>query len=154
MLLTGCPYPYLLTNRYMYAPTQLEAIRIFGKKELNAWCIAKWKWQENVTDIIAYRIWDTLWVVTYYEWNGVNVERIEEFSIDEYEILWHEPHLEDVFRVADEKEILFDIEKHGLEKWYCLYFYTPYTNNIEYNPTLQLLEQSESTLQQLISLFK
>ena len=141
----------------MYSQLDLELVRIFGKKDLTEGCIAKWKWQENVTDIIAYRIWDTLWVVTYYEWNWVNVERIDEFSIDEYEVIWHIPHLEDIFRVAKENGKLVEIDSQFNEL--TLYHINQYGEHeterfFPYDSTLLPTEQpSEETKQALISLF-
>ena len=75
----------------------------------------------------------------------------------DFEILWHEPHLEDVFRVAEDKKKRITIEYYT--QWPHLIINPIEVNlknpeRIEYNPTLPLLEQSEETLTQLINIFE
>ncbi len=129
----------------MYTPTQLEAIKLFGRKDLEEWCIVydslikeyvlvasdntvlfDWQW---FADIIEH---------TYYRDNS-----------GRFEILWHVPHLEDLFRVAEEKGIDF-----WMEFWYTLRV-SPKDwtyHEIKYNPTLPLIDQP--SLPEIINLFK
>lgn len=126
-----------------YTPTQLEAIKIFGSKELSFGCIVK--------------MFDNRWFMTFLDFANLfgktdvlSFYSIETKKAEEWfeEILWHIPHLEDVFRVAEEKwKKLF-----VTSRW--IFFWEDRYRVIPFNPTLQLLEQSESTLQQLISFSK
>jgi hypothetical protein len=81
-------------------------------------------------------------------------------SKDEWdlEILWHPPQLHDVFRLAEERNMQWEIMLHRYSKTnYVLNFSksndTP-LSSIDYNPTLPLLSQSDDTKSAIISLFK
>ena len=132
-----------------YTETQLEAIRLFGKKDLSDWCYTL---EKNWT---MWHCWNWEWKKCYnskWEW-GLSSDYWENM----WEILWHEPHLEDVFRVAEDKKKRITIEYYT--QWPHLIINPIEVNlknpeRIEYNPTLPLLEQSEETLTQLINLFK
>lgn len=88
----------------MYSPIQLQAIKFFGDKTLSFGCIVEIKsfyhkrdnkifpWFYTILDE-GLLLDDTHWV--FYEF--VNMEELD------YEILWHEPHLHDLFRVAEER---------------------------------------------------
>ena len=67
-----------------------------------------------------------------------------------------EVHLEDIFRVAKENEWLFEIRELPQEASTSLVHYNYFLRKtiISYNPTIPVLEQSEETLEQLISIFK
>ena len=146
----------------MYTPTQLESIKIFGRKDLSFGCIFKY-WDiytRYCYPWTSFHIVQKLNADTYAIWN-------EDFK--KIEILWHEPHLEDVFRVAKNKWKIID---KWTEYWivdFCIWWHYRnelsivfqwwfnndfHKDKIMYNPTLQLLEQSEETLNKLISLFE
>ena len=138
-----------------YTPTQLEIIKIFWKKDLSFGCLIrkeKWKWFKiaNISDI-KYPDWKTCYKQAKWYWVHWKFYQPKFKTELDFEILWHIPHLEDVFRVAEEKwwkcEIL-DSESI----WYknCIIIKWVW---IEFNPTLLILEQSEETLKQLITLF-
>ena len=142
-----------------YSPIQLSAIKLFGKKDLSFGCVLELKEKED-WDVNYFYVcksdfdWDTVFAKTKEKWYE---DCTLEFDRSEYEILWHEPHLEDVFRVAEDKKKRITIEYYT--QWPHLIINPIEVNlknpeRIEYNPTLPLLEQSEETLTQLINLFK
>ncbi len=66
-----------------------------------------------------------------------------------YNLLWHEPQLHDVFRYCYDVSIgirvtFDDLEKYDIKWWHSI---------CRYNPTLPLLQQEDSTKEQLIKLF-
>lgn len=144
----------------MYTPTQLEAIKIFGRKDLTDWCIitglcldSYWELKERR---LCRKTYAWYYLVASHKWNfHDNCWSVHKPS--SIEILWHEPHLEDVFRVAKEKKFHY-IDITHLSDWTheLCFAWTGETDDecIPYNPTITLLEQSESTLQQIISLFE
>jgi len=127
----------------MYSQLDLELFKIFWRKELSFGCIIK------MPSIFEYRRivrWEMKWTFQVeYSWD-IDVRE------GEYEILWHEPTITDVFRVADEKWY-YGIElEHIIDKDYYLW-----CNEVRiksYNPTLPLLQQTDETKQQLIDLFQ
>ena len=133
----------------MYTPTQLEVIRIFGKKDLSFGC---WLFIQNpdwyaqyIEEIDAWNGF-TIMSATY----GYSVLNDKSDILKDWNIIGHIPHLEDVFRVAFDNGKSLEIWKS--DEWYSLCF-SQY-KRILYNPDITLIEQSELTLQQLISLFK
>lgn len=80
---------------------------------------------------------------------------MEWFNVDEFKILWHEPQLHDVFKLAEEKSIAMSPDSEWIHIWF-------WDNEEEemnwswtaYNFTLPLLQQEDSTKEQLINLFK
>ena len=130
-----------------YTETQLEAIRLFGKKDLSDWCYTL---EKNWT---MWHCWNWEWKKCYnskWEW-GLSSDYWENM----WEILWHEPHLEDVFRVAEERWFTFDLINFWTKQPRLTSIIPSNENfNIPYNPTLPLLSQPEETLTQLINLFK
>lgn len=132
-----------------YSPIQLEAIRIFGRKDLSFWCNVK-LW-ENVK-IIESQVNGSI----NEAYTLVNMH-YSSFERQCFEILWHIPHLEDVtwrwkmidiFFVLDTEieELSWKIVDGNfnlIKRWDC-----------RYESGKSLIEQSEETLTQLISLFK
>lgn len=128
-----------------YTPIQLEAIRIFGKKDLTEGCTIycdTYEWDKyividkwNITDATSAK-YGIFLKSKYWNWKCTYP----------FEILWHEPHLEDVFRVVRNSWHSIWLNDDAIE------FDEDFL--IEYSPTLPLLEQSESTLTQLCNLFK
>jgi len=133
----------------MYTPTQIELIKLFWKKDLTFGCFA-----------YAYRDWYNSKQLYKNVWGNkyvlADIWDFDFISKDEWdvEILWHIPHLEDVFRVAIEK--WFHVSLALQSRWeYFLSIYGSDTQNFYlYNPTLPLIDQPEETLTQLLTLFK
>lgn len=159
----------------MYTPIQLEAIKLFGRKDLTEGCriVRKNYWEIDWKK----RFWPRyghIWVVSSKQdlwwalgvfWEDTGTYSCTEFSHcilnqklengeNEYEILWHIPHLEDVFRLADEKEWYIEIIWTELLFWNELWIQKDSMRLELYAPALPLLEQSEETLTQLIDLFQ
>lgn len=140
-----------IETRWGYSAEQLEAIRIFGKKDLTFGCIVEiWFDSEPNPHIetVIIRTEEQLKKAKEYftEWNAWILYK---------ELLWHEPHLEDVFRVAEEKWFTFDLINFWTKQPRLTSLIPSNENfNIPYNPTLSLLEQSEETKQKIINLFK
>lgn len=127
-----------------YSPIQLEAIKIFGRKDLTEWCLVN-HWFSYNPEID----WEKqIWKIKTYDWRRWAM-LFDWFNVDDFEILWHEPHLEDVFRVAKEKWYFVKLQSDEI------YFYTyQHDESFKFISSLPLLEQSEDTLTQLINLFK
>lgn len=144
-------YPYINHSITMYNKLQLDIIREFGSKELT----------EGLVIIHENQIWKIIWnkwynfLITYEkqwkEFESKIWEVSEYFIKKDCEILWHIPYLEDVFRVAEEREIALYVD--NIEKE-IRFFGKEVEEYIPFNPTIQLLDQSESTLTQLLTLFK
>lgn len=131
-----------------FTPPQLDIIRLFWRKELSFGCIVEKMW--NIYTMIDI---DTNgdWIICRYEHDSSN------HHIGIYEILWHIPHLEDVFRVAKEKE--FVCIWAGQFPLSTEYFISIQKNiwesvEIDFNPTKSLINQDETTLNQLLAIFK
>ena len=137
----------------MYTQTQLEAIRIFGRKDLISWCYTL---EKNWT---MWHCWNWEWKICYTkQWDWWYSSSYWDHM---WEILWHEPHLEDVFSLMTQKMFywsyrkVYEIEWYSFDEWWEIDVWdSSIFWHIPYNPTIPLLKQSESTLQQLISLFK
>jgi len=160
-----------------YSPLDIKLFELFSpnQKELTSWMIIKDEHGFFQKYLMSIHKWKTLWA--YTKWIGFNATyQIPTSQIKE--ILWHEPTITDVFRVAKEKWWTPQI-KYGLvtqvNEWekvgsYLGYFLwielnngerVPQFNtltksdysNMKYNPTLPLLQQSEETKTELIKLF-
>lgn len=133
----------------MTTPIQLEAIKIFGRKELSRWCFLKVNWIITIC---------TDWPYYENEWKlyARNYEKSpEENIIEDFEILGNLPHLEDLFRVAKERwfaciwmwqfplstEYFMSVQKNIWE-----------SVEIDFNPDVSLLDQHN--LEEIINLFK
>lgn len=127
---------------------QLDIIRTFGSKELSEGCLINTEhWERKWDDY--FLVWDES---LYRESRNGNEPYL--FS-KTFTILWHIPHLEDVFRVLiKEKWHMHLLAKNDdtYEIWITRYEHV--TVKFPYNPTLSLLDQSEETLTQLLNLFK
>lgn len=85
-------------------------------------------------------------------WYGYICYENEDIEMWISKILWHEPTITDVFRVAEEKWY-YGIElQHIIDKDYYLWCNEVHIKS--YNPTLPLLQQTDETKQQLINLFQ
>ena len=131
--------------------TDKKLYELFSDKTLSKWCKVK-IWDSEVNFIILwnpYKNNDDLWF--WMEKEPISWESLY-WTIysgrQDIEILWHEPQLHDVFRVAKENwEDMFMWSESLLLSPDIRKIYVPY------NPTLPLLQQSEETKTQLISLF-
>ena len=134
-------------NSMNYTETQLAAIRLFWRKDLEFWCILSTTW------------W--IWKIYKNDDNHVLFIVLEDWdlcilrSTNFYEIFWHIPHLEDLFRVADEKgfrsAMIYTYEE-GNERCITLWKKWEFWTDVEYNPTLPLLNQPN--LQDILNIFK
>lgn len=133
----------------MYTPTQLEAIKLFGRKDLTEGCIS------------IEKDW-TLWKCDISkEWRTINLpewQRNVTSSKMEWEILWHIPQLSpDLFRVFWNRWDIIEVKYWFTNNWIIeedkLIIITDFCKNvIPYNPTIPLLDQP--SLPDIISLFK
>lgn len=143
-----------------YTETDLQLIRIFGKKELSDWCIITglcldiyWEVKERK---LCRKTYAWYYLVASKKWNfHDNCSMVDKPS--SIEILWHLPTLENIFQKAEEKWWKITIE------WYTEWPYlilNPIEVNlrnperIPYNPTISPLDQEETTKEALINLFK
>lgn len=126
----------------MFATTQLEIIRVFGCKDLSEWClIQQWEYLMKIWCIYEG-------IFNMKEINSANCMQKKESDL--WEILWHIPHLEDVYRVAKEKWVTIYADNHTNALW--IYSKT-IEEAIQYDLYTPLLEQSESTLIELLQKF-
>jgi hypothetical protein len=94
------------------------------------------------------RHWDWEYIVIENNKEEVFYKNEETYN----EILWHEPQLYDVFRVANEKCYWWNMNDWDLS--ITFYYENRNLPPIKwYNPTLPLLKQSEETKLAIISLF-
>lgn len=153
----------------MYTPTQLEVIRAFGSKELTEGCLIGSKQFHIYEQEIVYTpmIWGT-WF--HKQWNTnlkkfrVHCPLTEEDiwfdfeDITNYQILWHIPILEDVFRLAKNKWFTIDLSSRSEHFLHSMrfYYWNKYRDywDINYTPSIPLLEQTESVLIELLTIFK
>lgn len=137
-----------------YTETQLEAIKILGKKDLSFGCI----YYPNTDDFAEpyFYVEEWVWVQVKSWWlihdSSYEIEVMNSLDVS---ILWHIPHLEDLFRVAGEKWKRITIEYYT--QWPHLIFNPIEVNlrnpdRIPYNPTLPLLDQPN--LSDILNLFK
>lgn len=131
----------------MYTPIQLSAIKLFGRKDLTEGCvILEEEMQRHFTVAWVWEVkmyWNPIWVMDWgipkwpYKWN--------------FEILWHIPHLEDLFRVAEEKGwSYYELFSDRIEFWKAVKRW--WHRKIPYNPTIPLIDQPSLT--EIINLFK
>ena len=137
----------------MYTPIQIEIIKKFWRNDLTFGCIIihrvddDFDWESHIAKITES---DSEWICftpkTPY-WCTNNSQ-----DTTDYEILWHEPHLEDVFRVAEEKWFYREVRTITYSRIELSTKENPYPLCIPYNITIPLLSQGEDTLKQLLKL--
>lgn len=145
----------------MYTPTQMEAIKIFWKKELTDGCIITGlcldKYWELKDRRLCIKTYAGYYLVQSKKWNFHDNCWIV-WKPSSIEILWHIPTLEDVFRYIEEKNLVLNITKRDWEELYSIHIYgRQWVHNWFFcyiNPTIPVIEQPEETLKELISLFK
>ena len=121
--------------------TDKKLYQIFARKELSEACL------------MQVLVSDTERIYTYYDDYEDGIEWFKKhFRIEKIiEILWHEPQLHDVFRLA--KDRWYSITISDWFGWVIWIINGLRNNNIPYNPTLSLLSQTEETKLSLIQLF-
>ena len=136
-----------------YTETQLEAIRLFGKKDLTKWNIClmnnKNKLFPDAEDTLLTFFWFVDWEYFFID------EHLNQYSryTENFEILWHIPHLEDLFRVAEEQEIIVEIREFPREENSMITFQRhPIYKQFPYIRSQSLLDQPN--LSDIISLFR
>lgn len=135
-----------------YTETQLEAIRLFGKKDLTKWNIClmnnKNKLFPDAEDTLLTFFWFVDWEYFFID------EHLNQYSryTENFEILWHIPHLEDLFRVADEKWKIMEVRNTLYSRIELFTKDNPFPLCVPYNPTIPLLDQPN--LAEIISLFR
>ena len=155
-----------------YSKTQLDIIRQFGSKELSEGCLVWDFYNPNIFwyKILEYEVfpcvvnWESEYIkvrsfhrkretYTYDSRQENDVKQIEYFKKN---ILWHIPELfPDVARVAKEKVRFLEIKcPHKCYLSISRWDIELELISIPYNPTLPLIDQEESTLVQLLNLFK
>lgn len=128
-----------------YTETQLEAIRLFGKKDLTKWNIClmnnKNKLFPDAEDTLLTFFWFVDWEYFFID------EHLNQYFryTENFEILWHIPHLEDLFRYIENNNLwLYELDQDSIT--------ILNGNYIEYDPTLPLL--SQAWLPEIIKLFE
>lgn len=136
-----------------YTETQLEAIKMFGRKDLSFGCIF------SGHEYVNHDLWEELKIeICVNETESKNFEprfcigsEWKEYCI--YEILWHIPHLEDLFRLAEEEEIIVEIREFPREEHTMITFQRhPMYKQFPYIRSKSLLDQPN--LSDIISLFR
>lgn len=124
-----------------YSKTDLKLFELFANKELTPWClIAIW---EDIDEAISFVSWK------YPRFWNEEDEDVEIYMSSHYAILWHEPTITDVFRVAEEQ--WFTMTAWILEMWFWQDQWAWY--DIPCDNTVPLLQQEDSTKEELIKLF-
>jgi len=141
-----------VSTRWGYSAEQLEAIRIFGRKDLTDGCIVrkeKWKWFKiaNIQDV-KYPDWKTYYKQAKWYWVHWKFYQPKFKTESDFEILGHKVHLEDLFRVAEERGWLVEI------KWWLLsiHFKDRTYTSCKYEWSAPFLEQP--SLPEILNLFK
>lgn len=137
-----------------YTPTQLEVIQVFGKKELWKWLLFNYKlWNFEMLDSNnSIHIPNLVYHHNYQLFPNV----IPVVGDNNFEILWHIPHLENLFQLAEEKGFAY-IALEPAQIRLTKYFWKDrpeWVHVIPYNPTLPLIYQEESVLIELLTIFK
>ena len=132
---------------------------LFARKELSEGCKIEiienpWDWHYFYAII---EIWDNYFYARNLDRNHWD-EDIYFDKKQDYKILWYEPQLHDVFRVAKERKQPLDIVLYYFDepslKMYDCHTYKEEDKIIKwYNPTKSLLNQSDETKSALIQLF-
>lgn len=140
-----------------FTRTQLEVIKTFWRKELTEGCLY-YPDSDDFAEVYKL-ISDKEYCIKY---TRISDWYFGSFLTDEEwcnEILWHIPHLEDVFRLAKEKWYLVEVDvfKSSFTKEYIhdFLFWKNWDNHsIRIIPEISILNQPESVLIQLLNLFK
>lgn len=167
-------YPYLNPSITMYNNLQLDIIRELGSKELTEGCIIfdtenqiiRWykvlsyerfdcpiSWDSELIRVVSLHRKSEI-----YEYDSRDKWWMEKIKYIKSQILWHIPHLSPcVTSKALGKWWWFDISEKNIsfvdENWFEFCSSDMESPYIEYDHTKPLLEQSEPTLTQLLTLF-
>lgn len=137
----------VFTFNPMYSPLQIELIRLLGSKELSEGCFIE---QKEFNYFFKIEDQDDIMVAVKNWFWFKKVSDID--NSNEFEIFWHLPTLEDLFIKAEEKGFSIDL----IYFWRCQPSLIPshYNSNIPYNPKLKPYQQTEETMQEILTLFK
>jgi len=149
----------------MYNETRLQAIKLFWKKDLKYGSLLLISADKYCDEL--YSIWNDLYGNTTPKTYPISISEKEiEFMQDYWdgwsnffkrkviEILWHEPHLEDLFRVAEKEWYKTELTIDGA----ILFFRTDqadfvtFEESIELNKTLPFIDQPN--LSEIVNLFQ
>lgn len=145
----------------MYTPIQLEAIKLFGRKDLAEGCIIR---DTDDSSYVRYAFDDDNWspiilqLEWIYKWQYDDIELEDLQDEEEWEILWHIPQLSpDLFRVFWNRWDIIEVKYWFTNNWIIeedkLIIITDFCKNvIPYNPTIPLLDQPN--LAEILNLFK
>lgn len=132
-----------------YTDLEIEAIKLFGRKDLTFGCLIFRKEKQIIHQMDSHDMPCDEWEIWRERGNAEPYLLTKDF-----EILWHIPHLEDLFRVAEEKWKVVEVRNVCYSRIELFTKDNPFPLCVPYNPTLPLLEQSEETLNQICNLFK
>lgn len=137
-------------NNMQYTDIQLEAIKVFWRKDLTEGCVVEFN--DHIIRKVYWKVWKNHWAER--EQFYIIGNRLIEHYFDSDWILWHIPNLEDLFRVAEEKWVYMDIENKNNEIniWKWEYENSELLLSVPYNPTIPLLDQP--SLPDILNLFK
>ena len=126
-----------------YTETQLKAIRLLWKKDLSFWCLIFRKEKQIIHQMDSHDMPCDEWEIWRERGNAEPYLLTKDF-----EILWHECHIEDLFRVAEKKGWLVEI------KWWLLsiHFKDRTYTSCKFEWSIPLLDQPN--LSDIINLFK
>lgn len=140
-----------------YSPLSIEIIKLLGSKELSEQVTAELKkvlqWHYSCS-----RVWEAWQYWTMTQSDFYPLEEDENIYEDIFS-LFSLPTLEDLFIKAEEKGIQLRIIR---DEWYnYMSLYIPENginkesfNNIPYNPKLKPYQQTEETMEKILTLFK
>jgi len=144
-----------VSTRWGYSAEQLEAIRIFGRKDLTEGCIVrkeKWKWFKiaNIQDV-KYPDWKTYYKQAKWYWVHWKFYQPKFKTESDFEILGHKVHLEDLFRACEERWLYCAVWSDGS---YIAIRNDDYTidEDFYFDSKLQFLKQP--SLPEILNLFK
>lgn len=127
-----------------YSTLQIEIIKLLGSKELSFGCLIKSPEHESIQKYINN--WDWMYLV---EWKWSQ----DCWHPELCEIIGHLPSSEDLFIKAEEKGIIVRIwSNESTIYWFIGKNET--TFRIPYNPKLKPYQQTEETMNQILTLFK
>ena len=132
-----------VSTRWGYSAEQLEAIKIFGRKDLSFGC-----WIKYWDAILQY---SHEWASCHIFVNGKETWAVEKWKEEYITILWHIPHLKDLFRACEERWLSCVVWNDGS---YIYIHNDDYTidEDFYFDSKLQFLDQP--SLPEILNLFK
>lgn len=133
----------------MYTDIQLEAIRLFWRKDLEFWLLFLSEKNKRILRYIWKDSWQYALSCEYSKWHILLFVE----SLNGAEILWHIPHLEDLLKRIKDWNSIYQVEPNSI--WLSIWSderEEEFWKEIPYNPTLPLLDQP--SLPDIINIFK